>query len=94
MSRAKGGAKMFGGLICIGLAEMCRRASFIAPTWEGEITPEKLLSAVFEVMAYVFFASGVWLFYHTAASIHRARLRRERAISRRHQRLFRRCLAG
>lgn len=53
--------KVVGGLICLGAAEMCRRATWICPDWVGQMSVEVMLSAIFLMMAFGFFAGGVWL---------------------------------
>ena len=39
--------KILGGIICLILAEVFRRFSFIAPDWEGDLSQDKLLSFFF-----------------------------------------------
>ena len=69
MSRLKLGVRTvvrtIGGLVCFGLAELCRRATWICPDWVGQMSVEVMLSAIFLMVAIGFFAGGCWLFYIT-----------------------------
>jgi hypothetical protein len=78
--------KVLGGLILIGLAEIFRRLSFIAPDWRGSASPEVVLSFTFVVAAFFFFAGGFWLIYEAVGNFRqrlgqraeRVRIRRNR----------------
>ena len=79
MSWLKDVAKVIGGLICIGLGEACRQASFIAlDDWQGEITDKMLISSILALLAFGFFVGGVWLIYEVVEGLRERRLARRR----------------
>jgi hypothetical protein len=88
--------RILGGLILIGLAEMFRRLSFIAPDWRGSASPEAVLSFAFVLAAFFSFACGFWLIYEAVGNF-RQRLgqRAERVrIRRNRDKTFRKWLSS
>jgi len=89
MSWLKGLGKVLAGLICLGLAEICRRLTFICPDWRGQMSPEVAVSAIFLLMVFGFFAGGASLIYEVYGDFREGRRRRAERLQRNRERTFR-----